>query len=160
IETYEQLNISIDNEEDNNRRPNVTDHCQARLLRTSSFDLPLALSLEKTRENQNIIDQYYDVHRSISFAKLIQQSLENETNIIPRVIYTYTQMFHTINKLPNNVEEIKLSGFKTELELTNRIKRHYQASTNIRLLLIRVDYHNEHQHILSLKHILLNEHVN
>ncbi|CAF4767529.1 unnamed protein product, partial [Rotaria magnacalcarata] len=40
IETYEQLNISIDNEEDNNRRPNVTDHCQARLLRTSSFDLP------------------------------------------------------------------------------------------------------------------------
>ncbi|CAM2726708.1 unnamed protein product [Rotaria socialis] len=160
IETYEQLNISIDNEEDNNRRQNVIDHCQARLLRTSSFDLPLALSLEETRENQNIIDQYYDVHQSINFAKLIQQSLENETNIIPRVIYTYTQMFHTINKLPNNVEEIKLSAFKTELELTNRIKQHYQASTNIRLLLIRVDYHNEHQHILSLKHVLLNEHVN
>ncbi|CAM4829130.1 unnamed protein product [Rotaria magnacalcarata] len=161
IETYEQLNISTDdNEDNNNRRQNVIHHCQARLLRTSSFDLPLALSLEKTPSNQNIIDQYYDVHQSIHFAKLIQQSLENKINIIPRVIYTYTQMFHTINKLPNNVEEIKLSAFKTELELTNKIKRHYQASTNIRLLLIRVDYHNEHQHILSLKHILLNEHVN
>ncbi|CAF3712950.1 unnamed protein product [Rotaria sp. Silwood1] len=160
IETYEQLNIHIDAEEANDRRQNAIDHCQVQLLRTSSFDLPLVLSLQKTAENQKLIDQYYDVHRSISFAKLIQQSLENDTNIVLRIIYTYTQIFHPIDKLPNNIEEIKLSTFKTELELTNKIKRHYQALTNIRLLLIRVDYHNEHQHILSLKHVLLNEHVN
>ncbi|CAF4298072.1 unnamed protein product, partial [Rotaria sp. Silwood2] len=159
IETYEQLDISIDGEEANDRRQQVMNYCQEQLLRTSSFDLPLVLSLEKTPENQKLIDQYYDVHHSINFAELIQQSLENTTNIAHHIIYTYTQIFHTINKLPNNVEEIKLSTFKTELELTNKIKRHYQALTNIRLLLIRVDYHNEHQHILSLKHVLLNEHV-
>ncbi|CAF4074192.1 unnamed protein product [Rotaria sordida] len=160
IETYEQLNIPIDGEEANDRRQYVIDHCQVQLLRTSSFDLPLVLSLQAIPENEKLIAQYYDIRQLISFTKLIQQSLENNTNIVPRIIYTYTQIFHTINGLPNTVEEIKLSTFKTELELTNKIKRHYQALTNIRLLLIRVDYHNEHQHILSLKHVLLNEHVN
>ncbi|CAF4667748.1 unnamed protein product, partial [Rotaria sp. Silwood2] len=159
IETFEQLKIPIDNEEADKRRQNVIDQCQAKLLRTSSFDLPLVLSLQQSSENQKLIDQYYDVHESISFAKLIEQSLENHTNLIPRIIYTYTQTFHMIDVLPNVVEEIKLSTFNTELELTNTIKRHYQALTNIRLLLIRVDYHSEHKHILSLKHVLLNEHV-
>ncbi|CAF3907546.1 unnamed protein product, partial [Rotaria sp. Silwood2] len=159
IETFEQLKIPIDNEEADRRRQNVIDQCQAKLLRTSSFDLPLVLSLQQSPENQKLIDQYYHVHESISFAKLLEQSLENHVNMIPRIIYTYTQTFHTIDALPNVVEEIKLSTFKTELELTNKIKRHYQALTNIRLLLIRVDYHSAHQHILSLKHVLLNEHV-
>ncbi|CAF3944692.1 unnamed protein product, partial [Rotaria sordida] len=159
IETFEQLNIPIDDEQADKRREDVINHCQTKLFRTSSFDLPLVLSLQPSPENQKLIDQYYEVHKSISFATLIKQSLENHTNIISRIIYTYTQIFHTIDALPDNVEEIKLSTFKTELELTNKIKRHYQALTNIRLLLIRVDYHNEHPHILSLKHVLLNEHV-
>ena len=159
IETFEQLHISVDGEQLDQRREDILAHCKAKLLRTSSFDLPLVLSLQPTHENQKLIQQYYDLHQSVSFERRIEESLKNSGNIAPRIIYTYTQIFHTIKTLPNNVEEIKLSAFKTELELTNKIKRHYQLSTNHRLLLIRVDYHNEHQHILSLKHILLNEHV-
>ncbi|CAF4448691.1 unnamed protein product [Rotaria sp. Silwood2] len=159
IETFEQLNIAIDDEEADKRHQDVINHCQRKLLRTASFDLPLVLSLQPNFEHQNLIDHYYEVHESVSFVKSIETALDTETNIIHRIIYTYTQNFHTIDGLPESVEEIKLSTFKTELELTNKIKQHYQSSRKIRLLLIRVDYHDEHQHILSLKHVLLNEHV-
>jgi hypothetical protein len=156
IETFEQLNISLDGELLDQQRQNILQHCQAKLFRTSSFDLPLVLSLQPTPTNEKLIDQYYDLHQSITFAKLLNQSFKN---LVPRIIYTYTQIFHTIDVLPSTVEQIKLSAFKTELELTNKIKRHYQATTGIRLLLIRVDYHSEHEHILSLKHVLLNERI-
>ncbi|CAF1188642.1 unnamed protein product [Rotaria sp. Silwood1] len=156
MEIFEQLDISIDGQDTDEIRQEIIKHCQAKLMRTSSFDLPLVLSLQPTDENQTLIDQYYDIHRSITFSALVQQALESN-NISPQIIYTYTQIFHQINTLPNGVEEIKLSAFKTELELKNKIKYHYQRSNTIRLLLIRVDYHNEHQHILSLKHVLLNE---
>ena len=107
---------------------------------------------------KTLIDEYYRVHQWLTFSRHMEQSLEKVT-IYPQIIYTYTQIFHTIESLPESVEEIKLSTFKTELELANKIKRHYQTRPNIRLLLIRVDYHNEHQHILSLKHVILNESV-
>ena len=161
IQTFEEMNISIDADENDQKQQNDAVHhrCQTKLIRTSSFDLPLVLSLQPTVENRKLIERYYDFHQSFSFAKLIEKSLGDNAHLPPRIIYTYTQIFHTIDQLPQTVEEMKLSAFKTELELTNKIKRHYQASTNIRLLLIRVDYHNEHQHILSLKHVLLNERV-
>ncbi|CAF1179158.1 unnamed protein product [Rotaria sp. Silwood1] len=89
---------------------------------------------------------------------MVQQALEND-HISPQIIYTYIQIFYRIETLPNGVKEINLSTFKTELELKNKIKDHYQQSNTIRLLLIRVDYHKEHQHILSLKHVLLNESI-
>ncbi|CAF1340047.1 unnamed protein product [Adineta steineri] len=159
IETFEKLNISIDSEETDENRQNILDNCQSKLLCTGSFDLPLVLSLQPHCENQKLIKQYYDIHQSMNFRQLIEQSLESKTHGRPRLIYTYTQIFHQIKALPNTVEEINLSSFKTELELTNKVKRHYQASTDVRLLLIRVDYHIEHEHILSLKHILLNERI-
>ena len=156
IETFEELNIPVDGDEQNDL---IINHCRAKLLRTSSFDLPLVLSLQPTPENKNLIDEYYDSRQSLTFPRLIEESLRNEKNILPRVIYTYTQIYDPMEKLPKSVEAMKLSAFKTELELTNRIKVHYQGSTKILLLLIQVDYHNEHEHILSLKHILLNEYV-
>ncbi len=158
IEAFEQLNISVDEEQTDEKIQAIMNYCQAKLISTSSFELPVVLSLEFTPENQTLIGHYYDVHLSITFVKLIQQSFQ-KLDFSPRIIYSYTQIFHTIDNLPNDVEEINLSAFKTELELTNKIKRHYQTSRNIRLLLIRVDYHVEYQHILSLKHVVLNEHV-
>ena len=158
IETFEELNIPIDADGDE-QNDLIINHCRAKLLRTSSFDLPLVLSLQPTPENKKLIDEYYDLRQSLTFPRLIEESLRNEKNIPPRVIYTYTQIYDPMEKLPKSVEAMKLSAFKTELELTNRIKTHYQASTIIRLLLIRVDYHNEREHILSLKHVLLNEYV-
>ncbi|CAF3297892.1 unnamed protein product [Rotaria sp. Silwood2] len=156
IEAFEQLNILTDEEEKSEKIPEIINYCQEKLLHTSSFDLPLTLSIQSTPECQNLIQKYYDIRQPLTFGKLIEQSLENVTPSL-QIVYTYTQIYHTIDNLPNDVEEVKLSAFRTELELVRKVKRHYQALTNIRLLLIRVDYHGEHQHILSLKHVIQNE---
>ncbi|CAF2743269.1 unnamed protein product, partial [Rotaria sp. Silwood2] len=157
IKAFEQLNIHIDDQQTDEQGAAILNYCREHLMHTSSFDLPVVLSLNSTSNNQMLINQYYDKHQSVTFKKLIEQSLE-KNQIESKIIYTYTQIFHQINIIPS-VEEVKLGAFKTELEFTKKIKHHYQASTNIRLLLIRVDYHSEQQHILSLKHILLNQHV-
>lgn len=158
IETFEQLQIPVDSEEGDDEHQIIVEKCKENLLCTSSFDLPLVLSIRPTDGNQILIDKYYNIHELASFSKLLAQALA-ERQIHPRIIYTYTQIFHPIETLSHGLEEIKLSAFKTELELTNKIKRHYQVATDVRLLLIRVDYHHEHQHILSLKHVVLNERV-
>ena len=159
IEAFEQLNVNVDTELTEKETQNILTYCRTKLLYTSSLDLPLILSLELNPEKQQLIDQYYDVHKSMTLENLVEESMENLKNFDLKIIYTCTQVFHEIKKLPENVETVKLSAYKTEIELKNRIKLHYRSSTNARLLLIRVDYHNEQKHILSLKHILLNEHV-
>jgi hypothetical protein len=159
IETFEQLNVKVDAELTMEEIKHILAHCCTKLLYTSSLDLPLILSLDPNPEKQQLIDQYYDIHESITLQKLVEGSLKDLTNVDLKIIYTYTQVFHEIKKLPKTVTTVKLSAFKTEAELKNRIKLHYQPSTKDHLLLIRVDYHNEQKHILSLKHILLNEHV-
>ncbi|CAF1035564.1 unnamed protein product [Rotaria sordida] len=156
IDAFEQFNISIDDEEKSENIPDIINYCQEKLLHTSSFDLPLTLSIQSNSECQNLIEKYYDLRQSLTFNKLIKQYLENSTTSL-QVIYTYTQIYHTIDHLSSDVEEVKLSAFRTEFELVRKVKRHYQALTNIRLLLIRVDYHGEYQHILSLKHVIQNE---
>ncbi|CAF2688686.1 unnamed protein product [Rotaria sp. Silwood2] len=158
IEAFEQLNISTDDEEKPEKISEIINYCQEKLLRTGSFDLPLILSTQSTDECQKLIEQYYSICQSFTFGKLIQKSLESSTSSL-QIIYTYTQIYHTIDHLPADVEEVKLSAFRTELELVKKVKHHYQALTNFRLLLIRVDYHGEHQHILSLKHVVQNEYV-
>lgn len=130
------------------RTSTVLNYCQTKLLRTSSFDLPLLLSLDSNSSNQSLIDRYYDIHSSLTFSQLLQ----HDKNPI-RIIYTYTQLFDRLNDLPTDVIEINLSSFKTQRDLTDRIKEFAQH----RLLLIRVDYHAEQRHLLSLKYILLNE---
>ncbi|CAF4590227.1 unnamed protein product, partial [Rotaria sp. Silwood2] len=161
IDACTHLKITIedsleDNEDDTNA---VMSFCKKRLMYTSSFDLPLVMSLKQSDESQSLIDQYYDFHENVSFADFIKQALKLKM-VDNQVIYTYTQLYHTIDSIKNgdSIEEIKLSNFKTELELTNKIKEHYR-SKKVRILLLRVDYHEEHEHILLLKHILLNEHI-
>ncbi|CAF4396569.1 unnamed protein product, partial [Adineta steineri] len=122
-----------------------------------SFDLPLILSLQ-SNQCHPLIDQYYDIHTDLTFQTVINQAL-NETILPNQIIYTYTQVYHTINCNSDDIDIIKLSMFKTELELTNQIKQHYQKQNHKRLLIIRVDYHQEHEHILLLKHILLNSKI-
>ena len=161
IDACTHLNIAMEEglEETDEENLAVMSYCKERLMRTSSFDLPLIMSLRDDEESQSLIDQYYDVHERLSFANFIEQALEQKT-IENQVIYTYTQLYHSIDcvKNDNGVKEINLGNFKTELELTNQIKEHYR-SENARILLIRVDYHQEHEHILLLKHILMNEYV-
>ncbi|CAM4786953.1 unnamed protein product, partial [Rotaria magnacalcarata] len=158
IEAFEQLNISTDDEEKPEKIPEIINYCREKLLRTGSFDLPLILSTQSTPECQKLIEKYYSIRQSLTFGKLIKQSLDNCKSSLQSV-YTYTRVYHTIDHIPADVEEAKLNAFKTELELVRKIKSHCQALTNFRLLLIRVDYHDEHQHILSLKHVVQNEYV-
>ena len=75
----------------------------------------------------------------LSFQTVINQAL-NEKFLPNQIIYTYTQIYHEINYNSNAIDEVKLSTFKSELELTNKIKQHYQKiDNNQRLLIIRVD---------------------
>ena len=151
IDAFDQLKIA-DHDESNTGA--VIDYCQSKLIRTSSFDLPLILSL-KSDQVHPLIDQYYSTHTNLSLQGVLRQALAEE--VLPhQIIYTYTQLYHDINYQSAEVKEIILSIFKTELELTNTIKRHYQSKDRHRLLIIRLDYHQEHEHVLLLKHILLN----
>ncbi len=154
-DTFDQMPL-CDNDED------IIKYCQEQIIRNSSFDFPLLLSLEPTNDRDHIIQQYYEIHTDLSFSSFINQILQQEK--IPKLlIYTYTQIYHIvdysdINDHQRSVEEIKLSHFKTELELIQKIKMHHQNGFS-RLLCIRVDYHEDHQHLPMLKHLLLNEHV-
>ena len=51
---------------------------------------------------------------------------------------------------------VRLSQFKTELELIQKISSHYSGDPS-RILVIRIDYHREHQHLRILKYILANQ---
>ncbi|CAF0809248.1 unnamed protein product [Rotaria sordida] len=154
IDAFDNLNISLD---DDNNTFDVINYCKNKLIETSSFDLLLILSLQ-SNQCHPLIDQYYDLHINLSFQTIIKRTL-NEQILPNQIIYTYTQIYHIINYNSNEIEEVKLSIFKNELELTNKIKQHYQKKDNYRLLIIRVDYHQEHEHILLLKHILLNSKI-
>jgi hypothetical protein len=158
IEAFEQLNISVDTDGKDETDEKILEYCQKKLISTSSLDFALVLSMQPTLENQQLMDIYYKVHQSITFAKFIEHSLR-KADFPSQIVYTFTSIFGTIDSLPSTVEEVKLKNFKTELELIKTIKRHYKGPTNIRLLLIRVDYHSDHQHILSLKHVVQNERV-
>ncbi|CAF3395094.1 unnamed protein product [Rotaria sp. Silwood1] len=154
IDAFDNLKISVD---DDNNTVDVINYCKNKLIGTSSFDLLLILALQ-SNQCHPLIDQYYDIHTNLSFQTIIKQTL-NEKILPNQVIYTYTQIYHIIDYNTDEIEEVKLSMFKSELELTNKIKQHYQTKDNYRLLIIRVDYHQEHEHILLLKHILLNSKI-
>ncbi|CAF4873659.1 unnamed protein product, partial [Rotaria sp. Silwood1] len=156
MDAFDSLKISEDYSE--NQRDVIIGFCKEKLIRTSSFDLPLLLSCHMINNDKLkiLIDQYYKIHNQLSFSNIIDQALE-ETMILNQVIYTYTQIYDKIEYLNHNslVMEIKIGGFKSEFELKTKIKEHYQ-SKNKRLLLIRVDYHHEYKHLLFLKHLIQN----
>ena len=162
-EVYDQLNIA-DNYDDDDQQKKITQdiikYCQNQMIRTSSFDFPLLLSLNS--QMNNLIQKYYEIHIDLSFSLFINQLVEQEK--IPKLlIYTYTQIYDVIDyshikKYQTWMEEVKLSHFKTELELIQKIKTHYQTGPS-RLLFIRIDCHQEHQHISMLKHIIMNEQI-
>ena len=151
IDAFDYLNLSVD---DDTNTSKILDYCKEKLIRTSSFDLPLTLSLQ-SEQIHPMIDQYYAIHSNLSFQNVLQQALTEEI-LTNQIIYTFTQIYDEIKYNSNEIDEVKLGIFKTELELTNRIKQHYQKHDEHRLLIIRVDYHQEYEHILLLKHILLN----
>ncbi|CAF3346168.1 unnamed protein product [Rotaria sp. Silwood2] len=164
-DAYDHLMIPYDYNinQENEHFQKIIKYCQDQMIRTSSFDFPLLLSLKsQTNHTNDIIQRYYEIHADICFSSFINQILEKEK--IPKLlIYTYTSICETINynQIKNYnicLDEIKFSYFKTELELKQKIAMHYQMK-QARLLFIRVDYHQEHEHISMLKHILLNENI-
>ncbi|CAF0841320.1 unnamed protein product [Didymodactylos carnosus] len=161
IGAYEDCNVSVnETEQADVNEHRVTEYCKKKFIRASSFDFPLALALKDTNldETNTLIQQYYDIHGEMNLTHLIKKALEHNNNI-KQIIYTYTQVYDTIEyskDISMSIEEMKLGNLKTELDLINKIKSHYQSTSDIRLLLIRVDYHTEQKHLLSLKHHLLN----
>ncbi|CAF0876681.1 unnamed protein product [Rotaria sordida] len=164
LDAFKQLEISVDDEESERNTNAALTYCQDKLIETSSLDFPLILSLKRNNNDNNanaLIEKYYVKHKSLLFSSLLKNNFE-QTQILNKVIYTYTQIYHEIKyeKYKSEIDEIKLSTFKTEREFARRIKEHYKSpERKCRLLLIRVDYHEDHKHILSIKHILLNEHI-
>ncbi|CAF1398652.1 unnamed protein product, partial [Rotaria sordida] len=162
MDAYDYLKISEDDNE--YRKDEIIQYCQQKLIRTSSFDFPLYLSCKINNDDDNdqiqkLIEQYYNIHNNLSFFDLIDQSL-NQSIISNQIIYTYTQIYEKIEYIHNNdlVVEVKIGNFKSEFELRRMIQEHYR-SNNTRLLLIRVDYHEEYKHILFLKHLVANERI-
>ncbi|CAF1321963.1 unnamed protein product [Rotaria sordida] len=159
MDAFDYLKISED--DNDNQRDAVIRYCKQKLICTSSFDLPLHLSCKINDDDniQKLIEEYYNIHNHVLFSNLIDQTL-NQSIISNQIIYTYTQIYEKIEYINNNdlVVEVKVGNFKSEFELRRKIKEHYRSS-NARLLLIRVDYHEEHKHVLFLKHLVVNERI-
>ena len=127
----------------------LLNYCQQQILRIVSFDYPILLAFQST--NHKPIEDYYQLHENLSFENFIQQ---NQTRKL--LVYTYTQIYHTIDYSRIHhptIEEIKLNHSKIELEFIQKLK------TPSRLLVIRIDYHQDHQHIPMIKHLLHNEFI-
>jgi hypothetical protein len=164
-------NLVIDTfESAKNNEDDVLNHCKTMLLFVASADLPLLLSLKdenENTENSKLLEQYYSSKLNSTLHNLFQNI---SGNMRQQIIYTYTQIYDNVDYPKNNnlkVEDVKLANFKTELELINKMKAHFQSDnvasavttdnvTNTHLLLIRVDCYNDHNHILSLKHNIVN----
>ncbi|CAF1067010.1 unnamed protein product [Rotaria sordida] len=131
----------------------VIDYCLEHFLRSSTQDLALILALDNNK-HKDLIRHYYQIKSQRTFCQLIQKA-----NIsIKQIIYTYTQIYEKINYptiSEDVVEEIKLANFTSELELGIKLKQFIQAK-NVKFLFIRVNFHNERQHILTLKHCVMN----
>ncbi|CAF3742087.1 unnamed protein product [Rotaria sp. Silwood1] len=163
-EAFRYLKIPLDEELNEMNTNAALAYCQDKLIQTSSLDFPLILSLKENNKNNDInclIEKYYEKHKFLLLSSLLESTL-GQTQIPNRIIYTYTQIYDDINygNYTSEIDEIKFGNFKTELEFTKRIKSHYKSTEEKQhLLLIRVDYHEDHKHILLIKHILLNEHI-
>ncbi|CAF0807414.1 unnamed protein product [Didymodactylos carnosus] len=139
-----------DNEIDENM---VAEYCVEHFLRSSTQDFPLILALNNNI-HEDLIARYYQMKSKQHFRQLIHETIVS----VKQIIYTYTQIYEKINyptDSDDTIEEIKLANFTSELELTNKLKQFIQA-TNVKFLCVRVDYHNERQHILTLKHCVMN----
>ena len=138
----------------------VLNYCQTQILRISSFDLPLVVSLNTQIDNRKeIIEQYYQIHKNLSLSSLIQQEFE-ENKKTRLLIYTYSQIYQTIDfNNHTNYEIVQLNEFRTELDLLKKLKMHNLKESKS-LLCIRIDYHHDQTHIPMLKYALLNVQVN
>ncbi|CAF1316992.1 unnamed protein product [Rotaria sordida] len=168
IDTSEEQGV-----DENIDQQKVIEACKIKILRCSSFDLPLVLVTQTTNDekNQLLIQQYYELHKRKSFADVFSQhrgkNLRSTSRSTPiatilcsvakkQIIYTYTQIYDTIIYDSNIVNEIKLNNLQTELEIINKLKSHFLKKDGPRILIIRVDYLTEYKQLLSLKYILLN----
>ncbi|CAF4704036.1 unnamed protein product, partial [Rotaria sp. Silwood2] len=88
MNAFDYLKIS---EYDNDNQKDVTiQYCKQKLIRTSSFDFPLHLSC-KINDNgniQNLIEQYYNIHKNLSFSDLINQAL-NQSITSKQIVYIF-----------------------------------------------------------------------
>ncbi|CAF1101703.1 unnamed protein product [Didymodactylos carnosus] len=153
-------NLVIDHYKQDEQESTIK-YCKDKFICASSFDFVLMLTLNH-QENSSLIQQYYD-RKKISFNDIIIDILENKNkNKYGQIIYTYTQIYETIhypNILDNNIDEVKLANFISELELINKVKQYYQPSMQKSLLIIRIDYHKEKNHLLLLKRDLIKEKI-
>ncbi|CAF0962651.1 unnamed protein product [Rotaria sordida] len=99
---------------------------------TSLFDFSLLLSLTSHQTNQTngFIQRYYEIRADLCFSSFINQILGKKEKISKLFSYTYTQTYEIINYngIKNHniwLEEIKLSYFKTKLDLKHKITMHY-----------------------------------
>ncbi|CAF1014122.1 unnamed protein product, partial [Didymodactylos carnosus] len=145
-------NLVIDHYKQDEQESTIK-YCKDKFICASSFDFVLMLKLNH-QENSSLIQQYHD-RKKISFDDIIIDILENKNkNKYGQIIYTYTQIYETIhypNILDNNIGEVKLANFKSQLELINKVKQYYQPSMQKSLLIICIDYDKEKNHLLLLK---------
>ena len=138
---------------------NVFNYCQNQILRVSSFDLPLLLSLEAKPEFTQIVQQYYTIHTNLSLSSFVQKEFKEQKNN-RLLIYTFTEIYGTIQLdcIDNHdswIKVVRLSEFRTEYDLMKKFKQHNLENSES-LLCIRIDYYREHEYIPILKYLLLN----
>ena len=130
--------------------------CQRELIKTSTFDFPIAVHLNVHDEGirRSLIETYYEI-KSENFKDFCQRILSCEEQVLKNVVYTYTQISDDISYPDKaSIKELKLSSFKSEMEIVDEIKRYFSSESH--LLVIRLELAKENAHLLLIKHLLLN----
>ena len=58
----------------------IMSFCKKRLMHTSSFDLPLVMSLKPGDESQLLIEQYYDFHKIGIICKIRRTNIRTRSD--------------------------------------------------------------------------------
>ena len=133
----------------------ILDACKTKLIRASSFDFAVVLSL---LDDQALLERYYQVHATILSLRLLISSTQDQSSGTKRIIYTYTPIYDSIDyDASSSIREIKLSNLKTELDLINFLKVSSEMRTPTPIVILRLDYHREYRHVLSVKYNILNQ---
>ena len=133
--------------------------CLIELIQMATFDFPVLVceNIKETHLKTDLLTSYYK-SKEAGFSSFLQNLLAN-MGTEKFLIMTYTQINENIpyskynnNEITNDlVREIKLGNFKSELEIKSEFMNFFQSHHS--LLVIRVNYSLEHQHLLLLKHI-------
>ena len=147
--------IEKERNEDGRNDEAVLEYCKNQLIKTASYDFAVLVSLNVRNEEirEQLINTYYEM-KAETFGEYCENLLRTQ-DTTKNIIYTYDQISNDIKcleRLP--VKQLKIGNFKSEMEIIDEYNR-FLESDNL-MFILRIDLSSDNQHLLLVKHLLVN----